>query len=250
MASLNLIKMKNGRAKVANKTRRRRRNTTATTLKVANRKRRSRRNPLTSASVTSYAAKNGMKLVSNKKRRRNGAIKLVANKRRRHHKRRNGIMQKANGLFGKVGLHKGTAVAVLGLLAGLGITKIESAMFSPIVAQLLSFVGLQNYATPLVQGVSAVTINKWAADAVKKGSGEYVMYGGLAMAAMSLAEIFIPSLSAYNPFAGANVTPVVFNQPQIVASGAAAALAAAQGAKMGNVRFRPVTPTMYRTPRV
>lgn len=247
-----LVKMKNGRAKVANKKRRAKRRNTATVAKVANRKRR-RRNSVSSASVKSYASRNGMKLVSNRKRRRRNGVKLVANKKRRG-RRRNGVISRANGLFSgaKRAFNKNTATVVISLLAGLGITKIESALLSPIAAQFLAYVGLQNYAKPIVEAGLAVTVNRMAADAIKRGSGEYVMYGGLTIAAMDLLMLFIPSASAYNPFSVGNQLPLILNQPSLVSPAAVAALNAAtggRGAKTGAI-LRPRAGNGYARPRV
>lgn len=230
--------VRNGTKKVANK--RRRRNTATTVKKVAN-KRRKRRNGTSLLQAKSAAKKNGMKLV---------AMKRVSNKRRHHRKhKRNGTIRKVNnGMFGN---SKETIVSVVSLLAGLGVTKVESAILTPIAQQALSILGLQNFARPIIEGGMALTVNKWAADAIKKGSGKFVMYGGLAMALMSLAEQFLPSLSTYNPFSSSNGMPLVLSSGNtaVVDAKTAAALAAASGARLSGL-MRPRMGTKYTRPRV
>ena len=228
MANLKLIK--NGVKRVANKKRRtkRRRRNPATT--VAAKKNPAKRRNVSSASVKSFAKRNGLKLV-----KANGARRApVANKRHKRRRRNGAIMSRSNGLFGN---SKETVVSVVSLLAGLGVTKVESALLSPLAGQALGMLGLQNFAKPIVEAGAAVTVNKWAAEAIKKGSGKYVMYGGLAMALMSLVEQFIPQTSAYNPFATGNNNPLVLNQPVVVDPRALAAAASANTGTMG----RPLT---------
>ena len=258
MAKLKLIE--NGVKKVANKKKRsRRRNTTvtATTKVVANKKRR-RRNPLTEASVKSYAAKNGLKVV---KKTSNGTIKKVSNKKRgkRRHRRNGvaGMFSKQNGVFGNT---KETVGAVISLLAGLSVTRIESSVAAPLLARLLNPLGLGNFAKPAAEAGLSVTINKWAADAIGRKTrtpqaGKFVMIGGLAMAGMSLIELLLPQTSAYNPFASVNVMPISLGagqQQAAVSAPALAALAASKGvspATMGSM-IRMRQGTGYRRPRI
>jgi hypothetical protein len=228
MATLKLVQ--NGRKRKT--TRKRRRNTTAVTKTVAN-KRRRKRNGASSASVKSFATRNGLKLVK----------RTAANGRKRHKRRskRNGtIMQRSNGLLGN---SKETIISVASLLIGLGVTKVESSILTPMAQNLLGNLGLGNFAKPLIEAGLAVTVNKWAAEAVKKGSGKYVMYGGLAMALMDVVEAFLPQTSAYNPFASANNTPVVINQPNIVNPNALRAGQATTG-----TLIRPRVPMGYKRP--
>lgn len=211
MAELKLIK--NG-AKP-----KRRNGKTIATKKVSNGKRKSgRRTKRNGVLATTKTKRNGARVTRTK---RNGTIRKVS-----------------NGFFGD---SKETVTSVISLLAGLGVTKVESAMLSPVAAQALGMIGLQNFARPLVEAGAAVTVNRWAAEAIKKGSGKFVMYGGLAMALMSLVEQFVPQTSTYNPFASSNVTPIVLNQPQIVD-----AKALASGGKLSSVR--PRVGVNYRRP--
>lgn len=219
----------------------------ATPKKVVN-GRAKRRNPLTKARVTSFAKQNGLKLVSSK------PTKKAANGRKRYGRksaRRNGVtastsrggfLSKRNGLLGD---SRETAVSVGSLLAGLAITKVESAMLTPLAAQFLGTVGLQNFAKAIVEAGAAVTVNRWAAESINRGSGKFVMYGGLAMAVMSLVESFIPQASSYNPFARANMTPIVLNQPNIVDANA---LQAAANSNTLGTSLRPRVGTNYRRP--
>lgn len=218
MATIKLLR--NGVKKVSNRRRRKttkRRNPIA---KVANkRRRRRRRNPSTATSPV-LKRSNGVKHVSN----------------RRHSKRRNGaVIRRSNGFFGN---SKEQVVSVVSLLAGLVATKVEGQIAAPIAANLLGMVGLSNYSEAVVQAAAAVTVNKWAADAIKRGSGKYVMLGGLAMAVMSAVEQMFPQLSTYNPFASVMTTPLVLNQPIIAQPNALKAAAGVPA--MAGLR-RPVT---------
>lgn len=218
MATIKLLR--NGVKKVSNRRRRKttkRRNPIA---KVAN-KRRRRRNPSTATSPVL---------------KRSNGVKRVSNRRRRHSKRRNGaVIRRSNGFFGN---SKEQVVSVVSLLAGLVATKVEGQIAAPIAANLLGMVGLSNYSEAVVQAAAAVTVNKWAADAIKRGSGKYVMLGGLAMAVMSAVEQMFPQLSTYNPFASVMTTPLVLNQPIIAQPNALKAAAGVPA--MAGLR-RPVT---------
>lgn len=203
-----------------------------------------RRNPVTKASATAFAKRNGLKLVKS-------APSKVANGRKRKRysaKRRNGIVKaipkRSNGILGN---SKETVVSVSSLLAGLVVTKVESAMLAPVLAQPLGMFGLQNFAKPIVEAGFAVTVNRIAADAIKKGSGKFVMYGGLAMAGMSLIENLIPQVASYNPFSRGMTTPIVLNQPSIVDANA---LRAAQGGAALGTAMRPRVGMNYRRPAV
>lgn len=219
MATLKLIQngttVANGRRRKRRSTRRKR-NTTATTsaknpvavqtVENARRRRRRRRNP-------------GMTLVANAPRRR---------RRTTRRRRRNGVLAK-NGFFGDT---RETTRSVIALLVGLGATKVQSGILSPQVARLLAPVGLQDYAVPITEVVMAVGVNKWVAERVgTRADGKFVMIGGLAMAAMHLLERLLPGTSVYNPFASANVTPVVMNQPNVIDAGTAKALVQAASAE-------------------
>jgi len=243
MATLKLIR--NGTRKVANKRRRRRNTATAVARKpVANKRR--RRNSVSSASVKSFAERNGMKLV-----RKNSGIKKVANKRKHHRRhRRNGVSVR-NGLLGN---SRETVTSVVALLVGTVATKIEGGIATPIVSGLLNPLGFGQYAPALTQIALSLTVNKWAGDAIGKqfrapNAGKFVMLGGLAMGAMSLIEQFLPQASAYNPFASVNTMPIATPQTGIVNGNVAAALAAANGvspATMGSlIRMNPRIGTGY-----
>lgn len=218
MAEIKLIR--NGVKKAVNR-RRRRKNVTRRAnpiAKVANKRKRRRRNGVTAVM------------------KRSNGVKAVANRRRRHHKRRNGaVISRQNGLLGN---SRETITSVAALLIGLGVTKVESSILTPIAANALGMVGFGSFAKPAVEAAVAVTVNKWAADAIKKGSGKFVMYGGLAMALMSVLEQFLPSTSAYNPFASTNTSPVVLNQPVIAAPNALGA--ASNAPNLGGIFPRPV----------
>lgn len=205
MATLKLIQ--NGIKKTANKRRKksRKRNGTATTA-VAKKANPRKRNGTTKVGAAAFAKRNGLKLV---KKAANG------HKRHKRSKKRNGspsMRRVNNGVFGN---SKETVTSVVSLLVGLGATKVESSILTPMASQLLNNLGVGFLAKPLIEAGAAITVNKWAAEAIKRGSGKYVMIGGLAMALMSLVEQFLPQTSAYNPFASANLTPIVINQPQI-----------------------------------
>jgi hypothetical protein len=223
MAQLKLIQ--NGIRKTANRKRRRKNPTTRTTVarKAANpRKRRRRsRNGIAAAAPVVRRVTNGRRRRHTKRRSRNGVTMRRVN----------------NGLFGN---SKETVTSVVSLLVGLGATKVESSILTPIASNLLGNLGMGYLAKPLIEAGAAVTVNKWAAEAIKKGSGKYVMIGGLAMALMSLLEQFLPSTSAYNPFASSNGSPIVLNQPQITNAGALAGSSA-----MGIPVRRPMN---YRRP--
>lgn len=195
MATMKLIK--NGTRRAVANPRKRRKST-----------KRRRRNPATPAVAVRTASV-----------RRNPApvARKVANPRKRRktvrRRRRNGVLSKKNGLFGD---SRETVRSVVSLLAGLAITRVESGILTPTVARPLAMVGLQNFAQPITEAALAVTINKWAATQLSgRDSGKFVMIGGLAMAAMSAIQQLLPQTSAYNPFASANTSPVVVNQPVI-----------------------------------
>lgn len=231
--------IRNGTKKVANKRRtKRRKNTTpSTTAKAANGAK--RRNGTTRAGATSWAKRNGLVL----RKAENGKRKKTH---RRKHRNGSGTIRKVNN--GVLGNSKETVMAVVSLLAGLGITKVESSILTPLAARALNMLGLGQFAQPLVEAGCAVSINRWAADALKKGSGKYVMYGGLAMALMDVLQSFLPQTSAYNPFASVNTAPIVLNQPSVVVPNAVAAGAGAPAA-VGSI-IRPRVGTGYARPMI
>lgn len=253
MTKLKLIE--NGLKKTANKKRRgRRRNTatvskrsntaTKTVAKVANRKHRRRRNTISSASVKAYAKRNSLKLV--KKSNSSGSLKKVSN--RKHHRRgrrRNTATSMFSSRNGLLGNSTETAKSVVSLLVGLGATKLESGIATPLVAQFLTPVGFGRFSKPVTEFVLAITVNKWAGDAIGRRvkapqAGKFAMIGGLAMSAMSVLELLLPQTSAYNPFATINTNPISLGASQqgIVNGNVIAALAANQGvspASMGSL---------------
>jgi hypothetical protein len=210
-------------------------NANTVTAKAANGTR--RRNGVTRAGVDAFAKRNG--LVVRKAR-------AVANRKHKKRGRRNGtvrIQKVNNGVFGN---SKETVISVISLLAGLGITKIESSILTPLAARGLNMIGLGQFAQPLVEMGCAVTINRWAAENIKKGTGKFVMYGGLAMALMDVIQSFLPQTSAYNPFASVNMQPLVLNQPSVIVPSALAAQPA-QAATTGTM-MRPRVGMNYMRP--
>ncbi len=223
-------RMQNGVRKTANKRRRPRRNTTATTTVAKRSNSRPRRNGTTKAGALSYAKKNGLVLrKAGSVRSAANGVKAVANRRRRKHSRRNGgfVSRTANGIFGS---GKSTGQAVLATLGGLAGAKIGGQFATPIVARGLAMIGLQNYASPItIALLSVFAIKPLASKVAGPGAGNAAMVGGLSMAAMSLITQFLPSTNAFNPFAAVNSSPLVLptsTAQQIVAAGAQAGAAA------------------------
>lgn len=229
MAEIKLIQ--NGARKVSNPRRKKRttkrRNTATATrrvtvaAKVANprKRRRRRRNPVASTTIVRRTASNPRKRKTVRRRRRNG------------------IMSKRNGLFGD---SKATAKSIFSLLIGLGLTKVESGVVAPVVARGLATVGLSNFAVPLTQAAFAVTVNHYVAKRVAgQQQADMVRLGGLAMALMSAIEQLLPQASVYNPFAPANILPVVVAQPALAdGSGRAITNRAVASAQMSGMRQR------------
>jgi hypothetical protein len=112
-----------------------------------------------------------------------------------------------------LGNSKETIYSVGSLLFGLGAVKVEAPLVMPLVSQFLTPLGFGQYARPLTEAGLAV-LNSWVAGMVAKKikvpqAPKMVLIGGLAMAAMDLIVTFLPTANAYNPFAVANVAPVL-----------------------------------------
>lgn len=211
--------------------------------KVANKRRRkARRNTATKTTRNTTATKT----VANKRRRRrrNGAtlsaapVKTVANRKHHRRRRRNGITRSRNGLLGNT---TGTVKTVASLLFGLVAVKVEAPIAMPLVSQFLTPLGFGNYVRPITEAGLAV-LNGWVAGMVGKKlkapeAGKMALIGGLTMAAMDLVIAFLPSASAYNPFAIANGSPVLLTPVQ---SSAAAAMSGGLRPRVGTGYMRPI----------
>lgn len=159
------------------------------------------RRTITSASVKSYAKRNGLKLVS----------KTVANgKKRKHHRKhkRNGlttaVTTRRNGLFGNT-RHDATNVAALG--GGLFLTKFIGNLVSGYIQPLLAKIGLGNYSNIVTNaGIAIIVIPMIAKRTIPKQS-DMLRLGGLFATGLSILEQVAPSvLSQINPF---NTSPII-----------------------------------------
>lgn len=212
---MEMIEVRNG---VANPRRRKRRN--AATTRTANPRKRRRRNPVVSKAANPRKRRRRnpsttTALVANpRRRRRRNPVVAVANKRRRGRRR--------NGIFGDT---KSDVKQVASLVGGLVGVKVAGGIVTPYVSNLLAGFGAGRFATPIVDAMLAVSVAPMAAKWVG-GDPKMVRLGGLALVALDLLQMVLPSGFQYSPFA--------INSAPVILSGNSGQLAAAAAADVAN----------------
>ena len=204
---MEMVEVRNG-ATNPRRRKRRRNPVKRTATKTANPKRkRRRRNPVATTRTRSASA------VANPKRKRRRRNPVVAVKRKRNGSKRR------NGIFGD---SKADVKNVLTIVGGMIGTKIAGGIVSPYAGQILAYVGASKYARPITNGVLAVTVVPMVAGMLKQDA-KMARLGGLAVAALDVIEMLLPSGFAYNPFAGGNNSPIVLSGETAALVGAATA---------------------------